>query len=478
MKMKGLKILLFTVAIGFMQSCNNFLDIKPKGYTIPEFFDDYERLLASMNFNFAGDIYVNYLTDDIHLADKTVHRDMSYDSKQEEEKKMYNFSSGQIFQAGTSDRFWDGAYSRIFTLNAIINNVGQVTDGTANDRKRLRAEALAARAFEYLNLVNAYARHYNPATADKDYGVPLVLSEDISKSYVRNSVAEVYSRITEDLRTAIPDLRRVTPNLFRASRTAGHALLARTYLYMGDYEQALAEADSVLNLKKVLLDMNNYEVTNGTWGRVKKKGTTEWFPQVKDNPESIFIRKSQYMIELQVCASESLKEVFGRNVDNRKADLRYELKFAEDSIDLGRNWEKFKGVTGYAAYMELNMGMSTPEIYLIAAECEARLGHVDKALEHLKALRAKRIKAGQKELTAADKEEALKLVLDERRRELALSGLFRLIDLKRLEDRFKSPITHSADGESWTLPLNDNRLILPVPNTILAHNPNLPQYER
>ncbi|MFR7824152.1 MAG: RagB/SusD family nutrient uptake outer membrane protein [Odoribacter splanchnicus] len=68
--------------------------------------------------------------------------------------------------------------------------------------------------------MNGYAKHYNSATAAEDYGVPLVLSEDINKSYKRNSVAEVYQRIEEDLKEAIPNLRTITPNLFRASKLA------------------------------------------------------------------------------------------------------------------------------------------------------------------------------------------------------------------------------------------------------------------
>ncbi|MFR4044050.1 MAG: RagB/SusD family nutrient uptake outer membrane protein [Odoribacter splanchnicus] len=44
-------------------------------------------------------------------------------------------------------------------------------------------------------------------------------------------------------------------------------------------------------------------------------------------------------------------------------------------------------------------------------------------------------------LTATDKDEALRIVLDERRQEFAFTGFHRLIDLKRLnyEDKFKKP---------------------------------------
>ena len=482
MKINNFKYIILALVTWGLQGCDHFLDIKPKGYTIPEYFDDYEKLMSSDDFNFSGEVYTNFMTDDIHLADKTVSRELSYDNKSDDEKKLYTFAHGQIFQAGTTDRFWNGCYSRIFTLNAIINNIEQVPDGKESDRKRLKAEALVARAFEYLNLVNGYAKHYNSATAAEDYGVPLVLSEDINKSYKRNSVAEVYQRIEEDLKEAIPNLRTITPNLFRASKLAGHALLARTYLYMGKYKEAGIQADSVLKGNNTLVDMKIYKLQNGTWDRiynpnVETSDKAYRYPQTVDSPESIFVRMSRYAYNYALCASESLLETFEKELPAQAVDQRRHLMYATDSINRGRNWEYFRGVTAYAPYLQTNLGMSTPEIYLISAECEARVGSLGKAMERLNALRDMRI-IDNTPLNITDKDEALRVILDERRRELTFAGLYRSVDLKRIEDKFKSPITHSADGESWTLPINDNRLILPVPNTILDHNPNMPQYER
>ena len=154
MKINNFKYIILALVTWGLQGCDHFLDIKPKGYTIPEYFDDYEKLMSSDDFNFSGEVYTNFMTDDIHLADKTVSRELSYDNKSDDEKKLYTFAHGQIFQAGTTDRFWNGCYSRIFTLNAIINNIEQVPDGKESDRKRLKAEALVARALEYTPLVN------------------------------------------------------------------------------------------------------------------------------------------------------------------------------------------------------------------------------------------------------------------------------------------------------------------------------------
>ena len=62
---------------------------------------------------------------------------------------------------GSDDNLWNAAYERIYTFNTIINNVLSSTDATDAEKHRLRAEALYQRAFEYLALVNIYARHYH-----------------------------------------------------------------------------------------------------------------------------------------------------------------------------------------------------------------------------------------------------------------------------------------------------------------------------
>ena len=71
-------------------------------------------------------------------------------------------------------------------------------------------------------------------------------------------------------------------------------------------------------------------------------------------------------------------------------------------------------------------------------------------------------------------------VLEERRREFAFLGIYRFVDLKRLnkESRFQKTITHSADGQTWTLPPNDNRYIIPIPPVVKGFRPDLPDYER
>lgn len=116
---------------------------------------------------------------------------------------------------------------------------------------------------------------------------------------------------------------------------------------------------------------------------------------------------------------------------------------------------------------------------MTAAECEARIGSKDKALEYLNILRDSRI-VGNIPLVSSSNEDALRLVLDERRREFPFNGIIRLVDLKRLnkDTRFQKTITHTNEGETYTLPPNDKRYIIPIPPKVLALNPGMPVYDR
>jgi len=473
-----------------MTSCDGWLDNKPKGFTIPEKYEDYEQLMNSQYLYRALDIYPSFITDDIQLVATGTFPDFSlfeYRDKSEHLKNLYSFQHGQVFTPGNSDGIWEDAYSNIFTYNAVINNVLTSNGGSPEDRNHLMGEALVGRAFEYLNLVNLYGNHYDPSTADSDYGVPLVLSEEITgEKYPRASVAQVYAQIESDLNNAVDNyLAESTTTSFDPDRSVGFAFLSRMYLYMGRYADALSNANSSLALNDELLDYKNYTTTQGQWGRIVAVDDSGEFPDEHENLENVYTRilnGTSYIFK-SVAASEELLQTFARNLPANGEDMRLSLFFAKDEFNpytVGGSPDKFPGYTIFAPYIEMNIGFSTPEVLLIAAECEARIGDKDKALAHLDKLRDMRIKNNVHFSTNYSKEEVLKMVIDERRKEFAFIGLTRLIDLKRLnrESWFAKTITHSAGSEgTWELPANDPRYIMPVPDNVLSFN-NMPQYER
>lgn len=412
-----------------LTGCNDYLDIKPKGEKIPTTVSDYETLLNYESVQKVSDTYPAYLTDDVFLPDVAQGTATpGLNSVDQSILNLYLFKK-DVFGEAQDDGFWFASYNRIYYYNTVIDNIMDAEGPSEQQKHSIRAEALISRALEYLYLVNGYAKHYDVRTADTDPGVPLILDEDISKKdLVRASVKDVYAQIQSDLQAALPNLpAQPKGNAFRASKAAGYGVLAKMYLYMGNYAEALKAANEVLEINNSLLDLKKYAVVKAQ----SSIGRTN-VPQDIDNPENIYIKFAPYVYGLssKVFGSDELISLFSED------DMRLQVYFTKNF----RNIPTDKYV--WAPYLRANLAVSSPEIYLIAAECEAREGSIERAIALINKLRDNRIK-NNTDIVATDRNDALQKVLEERRRELAMSGMVRYIDLKRLnqESQFAKTVT-------------------------------------
>lgn len=450
-----------------LTGCNDFLDIKPKGEKIPKTVTDYETLLNYESVQKVSDTYPTYLTDDVYLPDVAQGTATpGLNSVEQSILNLYLFKK-DVFGEAQDDGFWFASYNRIYYYNTVIDNIMNAEGPSEQQKHSIRAEALISRALEYLYLVNGYAKHYDVRTAETDPGVPLILDEDISKKdLVRASVKDVYAQIQSDLQAALPNLP-VQPkgNAFRASKAAGYGILAKMYLYMGNYAEALKAANAVLEMNNSLLDLKKYAVV-----KVQSSIGRTNVPQDIDNPENIYIKFAPYVYGLssKVFGSDELITLFSED------DMRLQVYFTKNF----RNIPTDKYV--WAPYLRANLAVSSPEIYLIAAECEAREGSIERAIALINKLRDNRIK-NNTDIVATDRNDALQKVLEERRRELAMSGMVRYIDLKRLnqESQFAKTVTHVTGEGTFSLEPNSPLYVLPIPAKVMRFNKNsMKQNER
>lgn len=123
--------------------------------------------------------------------------------------------------SGVVRNTWDFAWGSIATCNKVVDLASKLVNGNEADIKTLVAEAKLLRAYYYSVLVTHFGE------------IPLILAGDPVKtlSPVRNSVAEIYPQIINDLRYAYNNLK-VTPfdnNPARVTKKAAFGLLARVY---------------------------------------------------------------------------------------------------------------------------------------------------------------------------------------------------------------------------------------------------------
>src|SRR5699024_6733998 len=122
--------------------------------------------------------------------------------------------------------------------------------------------------------------------------------------------------------------------------------------------------------------------------------------------------------------------------------------------------------------------VTTSMMYLIRAECNARLGNLQLALDDINTLRMHRYKTDTySKITVSDlnnsQQAVLEEVLLERRRELYGKEL-RLFDVKRLG----LPVTHELGNSESSVPAHSPKLVWPIHYSYIELNPEMKQNPR
>lgn len=96
-------------------------------------------------------------------------------------------------------------------------------------------------------------------------------------------------------------------NAYRASKPVGYGMLARMYLYMGDYKKALENAVISLQNNSTLMSLFPYKVVD----RDKYIGRID-VPDGDENPENIYIRLAPWTFGFSATAyaSEELASLY------------------------------------------------------------------------------------------------------------------------------------------------------------------------
>lgn len=455
MKLNSSFILLICSLLG-ASSCKKWLDAKPnQQLAIPSTMQDCQALLANSNTMNSTYSFLPELTSDNYYL--TLSR---YTNLQLQEKAHYNWQQN----ADVSYNHWQNVYARILNANQVIEILDDIIPGTGEKAtwNTLKGSALFFRGFSLLCAADIWAKAYDSTTAVKDMGVPIRLSSDLNEVTERGTVQQTYDRIIQDLKDAVELLPADLPEsaiskCTMLTKSTAYAALARLYLSMGAYGDALENANTVLQQYSALMDYNNLDPTAAN-------------PIENLNEEVIFLAQSGFSVALLRGLTDSVL----MNTYNPD-DLRRSI-FYRDNAD---NTYTFKGgYNGQPAYL-LFEGLATDEMYLIKAECLARAGNTADAMTTLNQLLMKRWRTGTfTPLTAGNAQAALDIILQERRKELVFRGL-RWSDLRRLnkDPRYAITLQRDLDNQIYELPPNDLRYVFLIPSEVLTRV-NIPQNPR
>jgi hypothetical protein len=361
-------------------------------------------------------------------------------------------------------------YSILNNVNNILYYVPQSSGFTEQTRNRVIAEAQCMRALLHFDLLRLYARPYS-YTADGGHpGIvinlqPLLYTDPLPE---RATVKACFEAIENDLLTAIPLFDNTVPALTGGytqnygSADATKALLARVYLYKGDWEKAKQYANELISKGGyALMTANEYAAT---WqSRVpSRESILEIAHETSFTGNSL---GSYY-------AAGSSYQMFAATADiislYSETDVRGKELMMSEQNDYYVPM-KYYGNSSKATPVKL---FRLSEMYLIRAEASAMLGDATTANADLNTIR-KRGDTAATTVNITDTDNLLIAILLERRKELAFEGHF-LFDLQR---RKTGVVRNDCTAQNCSLPFEDYRMVLPIPMSAVIVNSKMKQNE-
>lgn len=239
-------ILIIAGAVLLMWSCDNVLDTEPQQSISEdlalETSDNVQAVLTGA-YNELGDADVwgglMMMQPDL-LGDEG---DVVWSGTYEQPRQIFN-KAILVNNSFIADA-WLDAYEVINITNNVLGAIDVVDSG---DQDRVEGEARFIRASVYFELARQFGKAWNDGDPSQNPAVPLVLEPtraiDEDDQIPRNSVGEIYAQVITDLTTA-KDLLPETNGEF-ATTYAASAMLSRVYMQQGNYNDAAAEANRVI----------------------------------------------------------------------------------------------------------------------------------------------------------------------------------------------------------------------------------------
>jgi hypothetical protein len=427
--MQCCKHLLFILPMTLSLICcrKSFLDVPTKSNITRE---EYVEDLATTS-DYLNGVYV-ILSRDFYQGYNQIYPDLIADNIKPVTANLtphYNWSQDPGSSVDMSN-YWRNGYLTIRSCNFVLEKATEYRDQNEAKADDMIAQAYALRAFTHFQMVNVFAQPYFYSSDASHPGIPYVTTHDWTRSVSRQSVAEVYSNIINDLTIALPLFNAGKVNVTLMNRNAVKALLARVFLFKGDFGMAKNWARDI---GAIIPLMTNSNYPSKLFTNQETEAIFQLLPSTGSTTGS-------YATDFQgryFFAGASTQFLATRDI----TDL-----LLSSTADTRKNWVKKVTVAGVPKDTIVKYPVNanstfnpksgdyyptiirSSEMYLTAAEAYAKLNNEDSARFYVNAIRTR---ANVSSLTSSITGAALlDSIYTERRKELAFEG-FRMFDLLR-----------------------------------------------
>ncbi len=258
--MKKLHILTIFILAGGLFSCDGYLEQSPST-SLPsdEAITTVSDLSNAVNGVYADLVKIEYSENNISgeytpCGDFTLYGDMKGDDAYYPMNSNHLTPLARYDHDATSDHaeyFYATFYMALAQVNDALNTAENLTvdDSDEDTYNDLMGQLHALRAYLHFNVAILYAQIPTVSGVSMDNansGIPIsdqVFATDYKPS--RATLTDTYDFIISEFETSL-DLLSTDTDDGKINKWAAEALLARTYLYMGDYNNALKYANDVI----------------------------------------------------------------------------------------------------------------------------------------------------------------------------------------------------------------------------------------
>ncbi|RZS74630.1 RagB/SusD family nutrient uptake outer membrane protein [Pseudobacter ginsenosidimutans] len=467
MKISRLYITALMVAACCTTACNKeFLELKnPQSLPLTGTIKDLATLTTAAN-----GAYLHFKDNNYYSRTFTLVPDLLGDNVFISRSNGGRFLDHDNFAIVSTDGYttacWNSMYRVIGNANLAIAE-GEKLDPTAPIQQVI-GELYAVRALAYFDLVRFWAQPYNFTSDASHMGVPIVTEPQTGIiSPARATVKEVYERITEDLKKALTLMNVSKKNGYMVP-AAAQTLLAKAYLYMGNWELAEQYATEAINGPFTLLPRASYVASWATDYSSESLFEVVNLPTDNAGTNSLgyIYEQSRYGEGL---ATQDLYDQY-TGTDVRRSLIIVGVRNAtfENPAYFVKKYPR--GASTNDDHIKV---LRLSDAYLIRAEARAELGKSDPAKTTLAQQDLTTIVQRADNVAAAitlTGDALIDRIILERRKEFAFEG-HRLFDLNRR----KMDVRHirSTDETIYTYP--NNRFIMPIPFAETKANRNMKQ---
>ena len=277
-------------------------------------------------------------------------------------------------------------YQIIANANMIIANIDKA-EGSDADKKAIRGQALAYRAWGYFQMVQLFGKRFDKAGTNDSPGVPLVLTPG-KEPTPRSSVAQVYSQINKDLDEAITNLAgysRANASHININVAKGYkarvAMAQQNWTVAAQMASEARQGFTLMSTSQYMQGFNDYGNPEWMWGSHQQSDQTTFFysffafmsadfnsSNIRGNPKAI--NSKLYNLISTTDIRKQLWDPTGTNTA---------FPIPPGGVRKPYMNRKFLSAGGSTSSIGDVPLMRAAEMYLIEAEAKARAGGQDAA---------------------------------------------------------------------------------------------------